>query len=101
MITFKLKLPKDSSRILVLREKYGDRYFSCPTVKDVLAVCLGIVRERNETGYYFDYDDEVNPDHEKLLKMALKGDGHAAYNLLRARESYEYEGFDFFSLENL
>ena len=51
----KRKLKPMKSRIVVFREKHGDRYFDASTEKKYEAACIKIVKERQLDGWYSAY----------------------------------------------
>jgi len=47
------------TRILVLKEKHGEWHFDASTPELLHAACLKIVKERNESGYFYDFDENA------------------------------------------
>jgi len=47
------------TRILVLKEKHGDWHFDASTPELLHAACLKIVKKRNESGYFYNFDENA------------------------------------------
>ena len=77
-------------KLLIFKEKDGERYFSYNTHEEFLMLCEFMVRERNSDQLY----EEVTQKDAKLLKAALSGDRKAAWALLASRDHNEYESYD-------
>lgn len=78
-------------KLIIFKEKHGDRHFSFHNQTDLELVAAFIVRERTDDGWYCDTENE---DQLYYLKKFVGGDERAAVKLLYARERYEYEGFE-------
>lgn len=112
-------------RVIVAKEKYGDRFFMASTPQEITHACLCLIQERIELGYYSDsLSEEENPGDqmdlfksnkvpmtdkqyaEKLLDLAREDTGflYAGRNALmwlhRDRANREYEGLEFQTPEN-
>ena len=51
------------TRILVLKEKHGDWHFDASTPELLHAACLKIVKKRNESGYFYNFDEKIGRAH--------------------------------------
>lgn len=84
-------------KLLILKEKHENEYWLVEDPKDLGEVCLIITRRRLEEGYW--YSD--NDSHLKMAQDAVKNqDGPMAYNLMRHRQSHEYEGWELRNLKS-
>jgi hypothetical protein len=54
-------------KILIFREKHGDRTFSTPTRQDECAACLHIFNERYKEGYWYESVKEAQKSLDKLV----------------------------------
>ena len=79
-------------KLLILKEKHGDRYFSYTTQAELHLIARFVVAEHNEEGYYD--DEERVKVLANLNRVTLHDDGEAALRVLEARCTYEYEGFE-------
>lgn len=80
-------------RILVLKEKHGDRYFQAgSTPEELEAVAAMIVRERLADGYWY-----LDQDVGKAQAALERG---KSMDWLRARSRHEYEGIGLVNTEN-
>ena len=77
-------------RLLIAKEKHGNRIFLVPTNADLQRACQKLYEERLES-YHSD------EDYGRYLKMAEVGE---YYQVLRRRENWEYEGLEFDFLED-
>lgn len=77
--------------ILVLKEKYGNRYFDASTLDKLHSVASQIVKVRADEGWY---DDDGNIDIDLCVR-----DGKTAYAFLLSRRDFEYEGIELERLE--
>ena len=109
-----LRSSEEVMKILVFREKHGDRYFDASTDDERLLSAMRVFEERNKRGEY-DRTDMAR-DRESsgtrrggdALKMgplydkAIVGDMQAALDFihLRSRLGYEYETFTVEFLEH-
>lgn len=84
------------TRLIVFKEKHGDRHFGYNTRQDLLLTAEFIVRERHDEGWY---EDEPKPH---LLLEALKGN-EAAMQFLNYRhdQGHEYEQFEIIEPETV
>jgi len=95
------------TRILVVNEKHGDRYFDASTDAALHAAALKLVEERLEQGWYGDWrqlDDTLENLNQKkmLLDLVSDQDGVAAWAFLKQRNGqyeYEYENVSIVELE--
>lgn len=79
-------------KLLILKEKHGERYFSYTTQEELHLLARFIVSERIEENWYEDESNKrVLADLDRVVKS---GDGKAAWNVLQARSQWEYEGFE-------
>ncbi len=76
--------------VLCMREKHGNQYFYIPNEETLFRIANKIVSDRNIEGWYNNADE----DEQLLLAQRAEGDLKAAWNLLKQRKDYEYEGFD-------
>jgi len=111
----------DKNRILIFKEKHGDRYFYVPTPDDLHKAAIKVFKERVKEGYwyYFDVKEPLKPDisredglkfkafyerdlkyyneilkEKKLYENALNDTtGEIVWKFLRQRQDNEYEGF--------
>lgn len=60
--------------IIVLREKYGERYFAANTTEQIGRTCLKVIQERKEEGYYQSYSEE--PEQPKHKPDEFEDDLH-------------------------
>ena len=72
-------------KIIIFKEKHGDRHFSFSNDQELKLIAEFIVRERHDEGWY--EDEEGAP----MLVKALAGDGATALKLLQSRNDYDYE----------
>lgn len=77
-------------KLLILKEKHGDRYFSFTDDREFSLLARFIVSERFDEGLYEDGGAKT----EELLKKATPYDLQTYVTLLWHRAKYEYEGFD-------
>lgn len=61
----------DYHKIVVLKEKHGDRYLAAPTLDDFYSQCLSIVKSRHEEECWYDYDSDI-PESPALTKEQVK-----------------------------
>lgn len=78
-------------KILVFKEKYGDRYFDASTPEKELDAYLKIAKQRIKDGYWYDIDcvvpEEPEISKEQIAKMKDSGLKTAA---IQEWENYEY-----------
>ena len=87
-----------STKLLIFKEKDGERYFSYNTHEEFLMLCEFVVRERNSQQFYY---ENLTVKDAKLLSAALLGDRKAAWALLVSRDHYEYERYDLVETEQV
>lgn len=75
-------------KILIAKEKQGDRIFDISTPELRKKVFLKLVREREKDNWYSEWDLQ-----NKLIEEAIKGNASSAEKviLFRSRDGYEYE----------
>jgi len=69
---------KDEDRILVFKEKHGERYFSAATHEQIGRACLKILKERLKEGWYGTDEKGIPPLELELAQYEedLKGVKH-------------------------
>lgn len=87
-------------KIIVFKEKHGNRYFDASTDEKVQAVALKIFNERLKEGYWY---MDIEQRHQKYFNQAKDGNAKSALIFLQGRSnsSYEYEMFSFEYLEDV
>lgn len=85
-------------KILILKDKHGDRYFSYSNEHELHLVAAFIVRERFDDGWYEDIKESRSA--AALLEKAIDGDNRAAFALIGRRNDYEY-GYELVDTETV
>ncbi len=77
-------------RIIIYDGKHGQEYWIAETREQVRAALRELFTMLDGMGCYTDWS---NNDIQDLLPEARGGSHRAIYEILRARQSYEYEGW--------
>src|SRR6478736_5758639 len=87
------------NKIIIFKEKHGDRHFDASTTKKVWAACLKILKERLDDGYWYYVGTPPSADdiltEEQITQLPTENlqveqsQKRKAY--LRAQKSYERE----------
>jgi hypothetical protein len=89
----------NAMKLLILKEKHGDRHFSFNTEAELHLVARFIVSERIDEDCYI--DEQNNKILGNLNKVTLYNDGAAALRVLDARSDWEYEGYEIIETESI
>lgn len=86
-------------KILIVREKEGNRYFDISSKEQKDKVYLKLFQERNKQGYY----NNLIRYGSNLLQKAGEGNANACESIieLRSNEGYEYERIEIENLEEV
>jgi len=85
------KYKHEPNSILVFKEKHGERYFLVPTVEALQKAALKVALERNEEGYWYDFDEEAPVEPKIKLEDAGKFGDNIASAVSREWRDYEYK----------
>ena len=85
------KYEHSPNSILVFKEKHCERYFLVPTVEALHKAALMVVLERNEEGYWYNFDEEA-PIKPKMEKDDAERFGESVANTVKREwEQYNYD----------
>lgn len=90
--------PSAKSRILVLREKHGDRYFAASDDHQLGRASVEILRSRVDRGCFY-FDEDLL--HARSILDTEDMRGKRAWRFLNSRSRHEYEGVELEHLEVL
>ena len=105
---------QNAARMLIIKEKHGDRLFLIPTDAHLYEIALALVTSRQKQGYWY-LDNLSEGDRGNQLdlftgkaKLSAKqqaqdiidaGDGRAAWLFLDSRSELAYEQYDIINFE--
>jgi hypothetical protein len=90
-------MTSSNKRIIVLKEKYGERYIEANTPEQKGIAACRILRERIANKWYNEHEAEMA---QMVLDLTDVEKRYAlAWSFLSKRNGYEYEGIEIVSLE--
>lgn len=88
-------------KLLVAREKHGDRYFYIGDTPMLHRVALMLLKERLDESWYDNGDDVTGMDLAVIKTSVHQKDGATAWKILQEHRHYEYEDVQLTNFEGV